>query len=422
MIALAFLFAFFPCVAVRAQIAGPDQNVLHDGARLLQLGQPVERELAVDATHEYALIVLAGQFAHVTLDNPEGIGMGVGVEVTGPDGVTLQQRFLGMPRFPVYLIASIPGRYLLTIKGFGSPDQKSPEPYELRLDELRDATDEDRLRFAASQLLYEANGQLLQAARRGGPISGETAQQAVANYEEAISLYRSAGDQNGEGFALMSLAQGLGAPPAEYERAIEYWRQAQAVWHGLRDLRMEAWTLGALGGSQGEFGQSREKELSYRQALDLWEALNDRGGQDEALTGIGEALGEQGYIQDAVNNYGQVLSACRAEARCSTDKQFDLLWNMGVFHGAMGDYQREIDYLDQALSIARATANRRGEANMLQLIGATHQAAGEKEKALTSFENALAVAREAGIRRGELFIMNRLGNFYASQGEFSKAL
>jgi CHAT domain-containing protein/Tfp pilus assembly protein PilF len=421
MIALAFVYVFCSSFGMKAQRAGSVPNAIQEGSRLLELGQTVKRELAVNATHKYGLIALAGQFAHVTV-NQESTGLGIEVELIGPDGRDLHQSFTRMPRFPIYLIASISGRYLLTVKGPGPPDQKSAEPYGVQLDELRDASDEDRLRFKASQLLDEANGQLLQEALPGGTSSGETLQQAVAKYQEAISLYRSAGDQNGEAFALMSLAQGLPLSISEYERAIESWRQARAVWHSLHDLRMEAWTLGKLGESQGEFGQSQEKELSYRQALELWETLKDRRGQDDALMGIADALAEQGYIQEALNEYRQVLSACRTDSSCPPDKQLDLLWNLGDFYGVMGDYQREIDYLDQALRLARATRNRLYESNMLQLIGATHQAAGENEKALTCFRNALAVAREAGLRRGELFIMNRLGNFYVSQGEYSKAL
>jgi CHAT domain-containing protein/Tfp pilus assembly protein PilF len=418
MIALGSLFGFVGCVGANAQIAGSDQNSIQDGSRLLELGQPVKRELPVDASHNYGLIVSAGQFAHVMV-NQESASVGIEVQLIGPDGRDLHRSFTRMPRFPVYLIASIPGRYVVTVKGPGPPDQKSAEPYGVQLDELRDASDGDRLRFKASQLLDEANGQLLQDARAAGTSSSGTIQQVIAKYREAISLYRSAGDQNGEAFALTSLAE---VPLSQYEETIQSWQKAQAAWHSLHDLRMEAWTLGKLGESQGEFGQSHEKELSYRQALELWKTLNDRRGQDDALTGIGDALSEQGYIQEALDNYRQVLSACRADSGCPEDQQFELLWNIGDFYGAMGDYQREIDYLDQALRLAHATANRHQEANILQLIGATHQAAGENEKALTYFRNALAVAREAGLRRGELFIMNRLGNFYVSQGEYSKAL
>ena len=118
MIALAFVFVFFSCFGMKAQRAGSVPNGIQDGSRLLELGQTVKRELAVNATHKYGLIALAGQFAHVTVNQETGLG--IEVELIGPDGRDLHQSFTRMPRFPIYLIASISGRYLLTVKGPGS--------------------------------------------------------------------------------------------------------------------------------------------------------------------------------------------------------------------------------------------------------------------------------------------------------------
>ncbi len=63
--------------------------------------------------------------------------------------------------------------------------------------------------------------------------------------------------------------------------------------------------------------------------------------------------------------------------------------NIGLVYDALGEKQKALDYLQQALPLRRAVGARAGEAATLNNIGGVYDALGEKQKALDYYQQAL---------------------------------
>src|SRR5581483_11979559 len=101
--------------------------------------------------------------------------------------------------------------------------EAKPGKYEAKIAELRAANEKDKARVAAYKARNEA--ELLKA--DGKP---ESIKQAIAKYEEAISLFETAGDSANElAYTLSYLAQ-LYQIRGDYNRAEPLYQRALAVW------------------------------------------------------------------------------------------------------------------------------------------------------------------------------------------------
>src|SRR5215813_12501665 len=89
----------------------------------------------------------------------------------------------------------------------------------------QDAAQGDNKRVAAS--IATDDGERLQ--NQG---TAESLRKAIVKYEEALSLWRSVGDQSGEAESLTGAAQSLNYL-GEKQRAIEHFQRAIALWKAV---------------------------------------------------------------------------------------------------------------------------------------------------------------------------------------------
>ena len=113
------------------------------GNEELQLGKPVERELAGGQSHSYQITLAANQYLNVVVEQR---GIDVVVTLFGPDGKLVfefdnENRIQGEEK--VTQIAAVAGSYRLNVQA------KQPTAavgrYEIRLVELRAATQQERV-------------------------------------------------------------------------------------------------------------------------------------------------------------------------------------------------------------------------------------------------------------------------------------
>jgi tetratricopeptide (TPR) repeat protein len=95
--------------------------------------------------------------------------------------------------------------------------------------------------------------------------------------------------------------------------------------------------------------------------------------------------------------------------------------NLGTTYYYLGDYQKAIEYYEQALVIAREIGDRHGEGNQLGNLGIAYRDLGQVEKAIKYYEQALVIAREIGDRRREGIWLGNLGIAYRDLGQVEKA-
>jgi hypothetical protein len=163
----------------------------------LEPGKPVEREIYGGQSHSYRITMISGQYLQVMVAQR---GVDMAVALFAPDGKKISEANSDHTiegSETVSMIAEAPGAYLIEAR---SPEKTAKTGrYEIKVEELRAATAEDKYRVAGESVFREAE-QLkdgtLEAKRKG-----------IEKYYEALELYRRANDRNGETQTLNNIGE-----------------------------------------------------------------------------------------------------------------------------------------------------------------------------------------------------------------------
>ena len=376
--------------------------------QLLEVGHALEGKLTTGQDHVYGLVISNGQFLRfrVAAENP---GSNLQVTVFGPDDSKIEELSGPVCPFSLHFMPADSGLYRLRVQLLRG--DTSPEKYEVKVDELHESTGQDRIRIAASHALVEAY-------RLSSQDPPAFQQQAAKKYEEAISLFRAAGDRRGEAEAFQVLSF-RSFVATDYQAAIDYLQQAKGLWHALAEYGAEAAALGSMANYLGRLGESQKALDSLNEALFLRRTLGDRWGEAMALDSLSDAYDAQGEFQEALNAKQRALSVFR-ENKERIDYEYTALADIGHIYEELGEPQKALDYYHQGLDLARSHRNRGLEVSMLSVVAGAYAGAGDTGKALKYFNQALALAQ--GDRGAEMWTLGKLGSFYVGQGEYDKAM
>jgi CHAT domain-containing protein/Tfp pilus assembly protein PilF len=416
----------------------------------LEVGKPLERELAGGQAHAYRLTLTSGQYLHLIV---EQLGIDIVVAVFGPDGGKLAE--VDSPNGqhgpePVSLVAEVPGSYRLEVRSLEK--EAAAGRYEAKIAELRVATAQDRTHIAAERAFTE--GIQLQAKNteeslrraigmyeaalvhwravgdRGREVSTlnyigyaytslNEPQRALDHYLRALPLYRAAGDRRGEANVLRYIGSAY-YELSEYQKALDYYLQALPLWRAAGDHSGEASTLSNIGIVYYYFGEYQKALDYYLQALPLRRVVGDGRGEANTLSNIGALYQDLGENQKALEHFLQALTLRRAAG--DRGGEGVSLHNIGTIYYGWGDTQKALDYLHQSLPLRRAARDRSGEAHTLNYLGGIYNDLGNGQKALDYYLQALALQRAVGDRNGEASTLSYIGSAYSDLGEKQKAL
>ncbi|XZN98457.1 MAG: CHAT domain-containing protein [Microcoleus sp.] len=266
----------------------------------------------------------------------------------------------------------------------------------------------------AAQKLYEEAEKLYYQGTK------EALTSAIAKYEEALKLYRSAGDRLQETITLNNIGfvySNLG----EQQKALDYYNQSLPLSRAIGDRRVEATTLNNIGLVYNNWGEQQKALDYYNQSLPLSRAIGDRLQEAITLNNIGAIYDNLGEQQKALDYYNQSLPLSRAIGNRSVEAT--TLSNIGAIYSVLGEKQKALDYYNQSLPLRRAVGDRSGEALTLSNIGVIYKNLGEQQKALDYYYNqSLPLSRAIGDRRVEATTLNNIGVIYKNLGEQQKAL
>jgi CHAT domain-containing protein/Tfp pilus assembly protein PilF len=377
----------------------------------LVVGQPNAREMRGGQTHAYQVTLSPGQYARVVVEQH---GIDVVVALLGTDGKPLLEvdnNLSGTRGLEVVsLLAEVSGTYRLNVHSLEKG--ASAGRYELRLAELRPATEADRTRVAAERSYVE--GERLQAER-----TGQSRRKAIERYGEALRLMRAAGDRRGEAMTLTNVGTVynlLGEPP----KALEHLHQALPVWREVGDRHLEAITLSIIARVYYALGEPQKALDFYSGARSVMRAVGDQSGEAGMFTGIGTVYRLLGEPQKALDHFAQALPLWRAVG--DRRNEATVLNNMGTVYNLLGEPQKALHYFEQVLPLVRAIDDRRVEAATLTNMGTVYNLLGEPRKALEYLDQALAITRKDNDRRIEAAALTHAGTAYSLSGEPQKAV
>jgi CHAT domain-containing protein/Tfp pilus assembly protein PilF len=375
----------------------------------LEPGKPVERELSGGQSHFYRVTMTSGQYLRITVSRQ---GIDVLVALFTPDDKKIGEVNGGQSTGrseAITAIAEATGAYRIEVRSANKTTQTGR--YEIRLEELREATAEDKYRFVAGALYREAE-QL-----RHGTL-GER-RKGIEKYQEASELYRRAGDSKEEAAALNNIGV-IYHTLGKSQKALEKYNEALQIRRAIGDRRGEGVTLDDIGIIYHLLGEMQKAQEKFDEALQIRQAIGDRRGEAITLHNIGQVYRYLGEMQKAQEKFDEALSIRRAIG----DRRGEAatLNIIGITYRSLGDVQKALEKFNEALSIRRAIGDRMGEAATLYQIGQVYRSFGEAQKALDKYNEALPIDRAAGNGDGEVFALNNIGQVYLSLGEVQKAL
>ena len=398
-------------VAAPAQAPANERGATQSSQESISLehGKPIERELSGAQSHYYKITMISGQYLQVEAKQK---GIDVVMALFTPDGkkiVEVDSNHLFGESESISAISEMTGEYLIEARS----TEKTAETgrYEVKVEELRAATAEDKYRVAGETVFREAerlqNGTL------------EAKRKSVEKYYESLELYRKAGDRSGEANTLNNIGAVYDAL-GEKQKALEKYNEALPIWRAVGDRRGEAATLSNIGLVYRSLGETRKALEKYNEALPIRQAVGDRNGEATTLNNIGAVYDVLGERQKALEKYNEALPIRRAAG----DRRGEAiaLNNIALAYDALGERQKALEKYNEALPIRRAVGDRSGEAITLNNIGMIYHALGEMRKALEKFNEALPIRRALGDRKGEAVTLNNIGLVYHALGETRKAL
>src|SRR6266540_4666044 len=375
----------------------------------LEPGKPVERELSGGQSHFYKITMTSGQYLRITVSQ---LGIDALVALFTPDskkiGEVDLEPSIGRSE-TILVIAEVEGAYRIEVRSAEKTAQTGR--YGIKVEELRDATTEDKYRVAAWALFREA-----------APLGQGTLEQrrkGIEKYQEALELYRRAGDRGGEAETLHNIGL-VYSSFGETRKALEKYNEALPIRRAAGDRRGEGATLHNLGLVYRALGEMQKALEKYNEALLIRRATGERRGEAATLHNLGVVYRALGETQKALEKYNEALLIRRAAG--DRRGEATTLHSIGEVYRALGETGKALEKFNEALPIRRAAGDRRGEATTLHSIGEVYRALGETGKALEKFNEALSLRRAVGDRRGEAQTLNSIGAVYRSLGETGKAL
>jgi len=375
----------------------------------LEPGKPVERELPGGQSHFYKITMISGQYSRIVVEQR---GIDVAVALFTPDSKKISEadsEHLIEGSETVSVIAEASGAYLIDVR---SPEKTAKAGrYEIKVEGLRAATDEDKYRVAGELIFREAerlqNGTL------------EDRRKSVEKYHEALELYRRANDRNGEAETLNSIGAVYGRL-GEMQKALEKFNEALPLRRAVGDRWGEAVTLSNVGVVYKSLGEMQKALGKFSESLPLRRAVGDRRGEAHALNNIGAVYHSLGEAQKALEKFNEALLLRRTIGDRSGEAA--TLSNIGTVYHSLGEEQKALEKFNESLPIRRAVGDRWGEAIILNNIGTVYDSLRKTQEALEKYNESLLISRTVGDRSGEARTLNNIGWVYQSLGETQKAL
>jgi len=343
----------------------------------LEPGKSFDRRLASSETHTYQLTLSAGQYASVIVEQR---GVDVLLRLIGPNGKTAgefdgQIGAAGQERLEA--VADVDGRYRIVVEGKG-PKGAASGAYELKLAELRPATETDRSLREARRLYSESS-----ALRRAG------------KYDDSLVAGR-------RGLELVEKLRGPEHPDvaaalngiAEAYRFKGDYKQAEPLFQRALEIRQKvfgpehifvSYSLNNLALLYYDQGDTDRAEPLFQRALQIKEKLLGPDHLD---------------LANSINNLGMIYSD-RAE-----------------FAKAEQFHQRALDIREKSLGPFNIEV-----AYSLNNLAAVYSRKGDYTKAMLLHERALAI-REKLLPPGHPSIASSLNNLavvHFNRGDYDKS-
>ena len=420
MLLLLFLLAVPPTVYTQSNTS-PSGPVVTQPASIpsLELGKPIEREITGGEVHSYNLTLAVDQYVQFAVDQR---GIDLAVWTFDPSGKRISEvdAFRVGEQEGVALLAEVSGAYRIELH---TSFPKGPTGrYEIKLTELRPATERDKISYRAGVLIAHA----FELERKQ---TKDDWQKAIQKYEEALPLWHSINDIDWEINTLYQIASAY-ISLADKQKAFDFANRAVALAESaVKDpneekrnsaLKLQAWALDTLGRAHYEFDDRKKSVALYNQSLLIRKQINDRAGTIITLNLLAISYQSMGDPRNALVCLTEIRELLKDTGDRAKESSF--LNNICVVYENLAEYAKALEACNQSLSIRRALNDERGTAPVLNSMGNLYGNMSQYESALDSYTQSQAVYEKFGNENGQAIEFNNLGWLYAALGDYEKAI
>lgn len=204
------------------------------------------------------------------------------------------------------------------------------------------------------------------------------------------------------GLALAYIAKG------EIEQALAYLEESLKIFREVGDTRGEALGLRVKGSIYQDKGDEKRALESFDRAAEIFGELGDRQFEAASLKDAGTAYASLGKADEASRYLEKALQISR-----SVDDRRQEAYILGLIGFLTNTADKAIGYFTQALAIFRDIDDHLGQALALKMIGLLCRDMGDLEKALESLEQALLIFQALGSNQGEVDTLGRMNEIYS---------
>jgi tetratricopeptide (TPR) repeat protein len=387
-------------------------------ASLLEPGKAIKRELSGSGSHPYRIRLAADQFLKVVIEQD---GIDVVARLIGPDGKQImefdsEKRLQGRETAP--LVAEAEGDYQLVVL----PRQKaaSAGAYEIRIEELRAATENDRALQEARKLLKKSRD--LRNAGKYDEALPYT-EGALEIRERILGPDHSDVSQAINGLALLHYYKG------EYSKAEPLYQRALAIQE--KSLGPEhpnvADSLNALAVLYRNMGGYAKAEPLYQRALAIQEKSFGPEHPD-----VASSLNNLAYLYSVLGDYAK-SKPLQQRALAIWEKSLGpehpnvatSLNNLALLYMNLGDYAKAEPLYLRALAIREKSLGPEHPdvAASLNNLALLYSEMGDYAKAEPLHRRALAIKEKSfGPEHPDVAAsLNNLAIIYGYMGDYAKA-
>jgi CHAT domain-containing protein/tetratricopeptide (TPR) repeat protein len=245
----------------------------------------------------------------------------------------------------------------------------------------------------------------------------EEYEKAIASFKIVLSISSDNQEARLASYTLIGLSfYGLG----DKEKAISYFDEAIKAVRG-QDAGIQADIFQYVGsGFQGCGEYQRAIECFDKARKLLKDKSQLRQDYAKVLARLGHMYASIGEYQKGLDYVNEALLIAHNIRKRPLD--IDGYWSLGIVYRYLRDYGKSIDALSKALELAIAEGDDSSIAHARLDIGKAYSEMGQSEKAIQYMTEALPLFRGLGDSLAEAYTLTYLGAVYNSLGDHQKAL
>lgn len=227
-----------------------------------------------------------------------------------------------------------------------------------------------------------------------GYITGSIgqSQKAFAEISLALRLYQATANRIGEGLALT--AMGVWHSLKNEDRAIELHNQAIKIFRAAGDRHSEALARSGVGQVYENLKVYSDAGAYYKSALELFENIGSLDGMSTSTFNVARAQHLSGNSDQALTYYEHCLKLSRTAGKLRTEAY--ALKGIAALYSEQGHHEPALKQYQKIQKFYKSIGDLRGQAMALNAHGDFFLKIGEKQKALDIYRQEFTLSEKIG--------------------------